>query len=309
MPSLSDEERNLYSVAYKNVMDGRRSSWRSISWVEKTERSKELEAKANLLENYRTRVEQEIGEICIDVLKTLEDQLIENAVGAESKVFFLKMKADHYQYLADFPTGDKRKKAADKALGAYAVASAFARELSAVHPTRLGLVLNYAMFYAEILSSPKDSIRVAKEAVSEARVLEGPTRGSLRDENAGLILSVLRDNLCQWGSETGDLSVPDTVDTLYVHTASAYSAQRNAVGVESKIFFLKMKADYSRYMADFSISDKRKKATDKALEAYAVASAFVRELSTCHPVCLGLALNFSVFYNLNPPKEACHLAK
>jgi hypothetical protein len=56
-------------------------------------RPKGLETKAKMLENYRTRVEQERGEICIDVLRTLEEYMIEKAVGVESKISFLKMKA------------------------------------------------------------------------------------------------------------------------------------------------------------------------------------------------------------------------
>ena len=63
---LSNEERNLLSVAYKNVVGARRSSWRVISSIEqKTEGS---ERKQQMAKEYREKVEKELREICNDVL-------------------------------------------------------------------------------------------------------------------------------------------------------------------------------------------------------------------------------------------------
>ena len=66
---LSNEERNLLSVAYKNVVGARRSSWRVISSIEqKTEGS---ERKQQMAKEYREKVEKELREICYDVLVSL----------------------------------------------------------------------------------------------------------------------------------------------------------------------------------------------------------------------------------------------
>lgn len=63
---LSNEERNLLSVAYKNVVGARRSSWRVISSIEqKTEGS---EKKQQMAKEYREKIEKELKEICNDVL-------------------------------------------------------------------------------------------------------------------------------------------------------------------------------------------------------------------------------------------------
>merc|ERR1719468_1424789 len=93
---LSNEERNLLSVAYKNVVGARRSSWRVISSIEqKTEGS---EKKQQMAKEYREKVENELRDICNDVL-------IPKASNAESKVFYLKMKGDYFRYLSEVASG------------------------------------------------------------------------------------------------------------------------------------------------------------------------------------------------------------
>ena len=72
------------------------------------------------------------------------------------------------------------------------------------------------------------------------------------------------------------------------------------------------KGDYHRYLAEFAIGDKRKTSADSSLEAYKAATEVAHtDLAPTHPIRLGLALNFSVFYYeiLNAPDQACHLAK
>merc|ERR1712111_240231 len=103
---LSNEERNLLSVAYKNVVGARRSSWRVISSIEqKTDGSAERQQMA---EEYREKVEKELRDICQDVLGLLDKFLIAKASNAESKVFYLKMKGDYFRYLAEVAIGDAK---------------------------------------------------------------------------------------------------------------------------------------------------------------------------------------------------------
>ena len=121
---LSNEERNLLSVAYKNVVGARRSSWRVISSIEqKTEGSEKKQQMVRFspfyvnylillflqAKEYREKVEQELRDICNDVLKLLDDFLIAKASNAESKVFYLKMKGDYFRYLSEVAQGDDRK--------------------------------------------------------------------------------------------------------------------------------------------------------------------------------------------------------
>jgi 14-3-3 protein epsilon len=78
------------------------------------------------------------------------------------------------------------------------------------------------------------------------------------------------------------------------------------------ILISRRKGDYHRYLAEFAMGDKRKQSADKSLEAYQAATEVAQtDLAPTHPIRLGLALNFSVFYYeiLNSPDRACHLAK
>merc|ERR1712079_288833 len=74
----------------------------------------------------------------------------------------------------------------------------------------------------------------------------------------------------------------------------------------------KMKADYYRYIAEFTSGEKKDKASNDAKNAYAEATAVAeKDLVVTHPIRLGLALNYSVFMYevLNNPDEACKMAR
>jgi len=85
-----------------------------------------------------------------------------------------------------------------------------------------------------------------------------------------------------------------------------------ASGGESKVFYQKMKADYCRYIAEFTAGDAKTKAAKSAEDAYADAEKVAeKDLPVTHPIRLGLALNYSVFLYevLSKPDEACAMAR
>ena len=110
---------------------------------------------------------------------------------------------DYHRYLAEFATGDKRKESADKSLEAYKAASDVAvTELPPTHPIRLGLALNFSVFYYEILNSPDRACHLAKQAFDDAIAeLDSLSEESYRDST--LIMQLLRDNLTPWTSSDG----------------------------------------------------------------------------------------------------------
>lgn len=88
---LTVEERNLLSVAYKNVIGARRASWRIISSIQQKEEVKGSENRLEMIKQYREQVEKELRDICQDILDVLDKHLIPAASAGESKVFYYKM--------------------------------------------------------------------------------------------------------------------------------------------------------------------------------------------------------------------------
>merc|ERR1712107_594136 len=197
---LSNEERNLLSVAYKNVVGARRSSWRVISSIEqKTEGS---ERKQQMAKEYREKVEKELRDICNDVLALLDQYLIAKASNAESKVFYLKMKGDYYRYLAEVALGEAKTAVIDDSQKAYQDAFEISKSrMQPTHPIRLGLALNFSVFYYEILNSPDKACQLAKQAFDDA-IAELYTLNEDSYKDSTLIMQLLRDNLTLWTSDT-----------------------------------------------------------------------------------------------------------
>jgi len=196
---LSNEERNLLSVAYKNVVGARRSSWRVISSIEQKIDGSEINQ--SMTRDYRETIEKELRDICKDVLDLLDKFLIPEASNPESKVFYLKMKGDYYRYLAEVASGSNRTSVIDDSQKAYGEAFDIAKsQMQSNHPIRLGLALNFSVFYYEILNSPEQACRLAKQAFDDAIAdLDTLNEDSYKDST--LIMQLLRDNLTLWTSD------------------------------------------------------------------------------------------------------------
>jgi len=200
---LTVEERNLLSVAYKNVVGSRRASLRIISSIEQKEESRGKLDHLNRAREYKKKVEKELTEICNDILRVLETNLIARSSTSESKVFYFKMKGDYHRYLAESTTGESKLQASENALEAYKAASDKALELLPTNPIRLGLALNFSVFYYEIMNSPDNAIQLAKLAFDDAiEKLEHLTDESYKDST--LIMQHLRDNNTLWTSNTNE---------------------------------------------------------------------------------------------------------
>ncbi|KAF9412499.1 hypothetical protein HW555_009023 [Spodoptera exigua] len=236
---LSNEERNLLSVAYKNVVGARRSSWRVISSIEqKTEGS---ERKQQMAKEYRVKVEKELREICYDVLGLLDKHLIPKASNPETvvedsqkayqdafEISKAKMQPTHpirlglalnfsvfYYEILNSP--DKACQLAKQVIitvvedsqKAYQEAFDIAKaKMQPTHPIRLGLALNFSVFYYEIINSPARACHLAKQAFDDA-IAELDTLNEDSYKDSTLIMQLLRDNLTLWTSDTqGDGDEP-----------------------------------------------------------------------------------------------------
>eukprot|EP01063_Lacrimia_lanifica_P006831 TRINITY_DN142_c0_g4_i1.p1 TRINITY_DN142_c0_g4~~TRINITY_DN142_c0_g4_i1.p1 ORF type:complete len:242 (+),score=131.02 TRINITY_DN142_c0_g4_i1:60-785(+) len=191
---LTQDERNLLSVAYKNSVGIRRASWRILSSIEQREQQKNT-GNASKVKEYRELVERELASICEDIIALLESI---NHSGSDDKVFFKKMQGDYHRYHVEATNNEQHTQSAFEA---YKEALATAeKNLPVANPTRLGLVLNLSVFYYEILRKPEEGIELAKtnfdEAVQELENLE-----EAEYKEATLIMQLIRDNLTLWSEE------------------------------------------------------------------------------------------------------------
>jgi len=216
---LDTDERNLLSVAYKNVIGGRRGSWRTMA-------SEYDEEPTPPLLTYKEQVETELVGISKDVLALLENTLIDKSddkfteqAGSgsgcsdevEAQVFYLKMAGDYYRYLTESVADDHYKQSTSKYYGrAMKIAEACLPE---THPIRLGLALNYSVCYYEILKQPQEACQLAKSAFDDA-ISKLDTLEEADYKDSTLIMQLLRDNLTLWTSTDGneDVVVEDVDD-------------------------------------------------------------------------------------------------
>lgn len=207
---LSLDERNLLSVAYKNSVGARRQAWRAVNTLEQREASTgKGPAIIDLIKSYRSKVEQELNGRCLDILEILSKDLIPKASNSEAKVFYLKMKGDYHRYLAEFAGGEQHSKCAQEAHDSYQSASEIAvAELPPTHPIRLGLALNFSVFYYEVFSSPEKACMLAKAAFDDAMsVMDNLDEDQYKD--SAQIMQLLRDNLTLWTSDMQDGKAPE----------------------------------------------------------------------------------------------------
>jgi 14-3-3 protein epsilon len=203
---LSVEERNLLSVAYKNVVGARRASCRCLN-----RETEEEENKFNsLIGDYKKLVGSEVVKICHEVLSVLNDTLVVHVKKAiadgeegrhESLVFYLKMAGDYYRYLAEIEKGaGYDKNAEDKYKEGSKLAETF---LKPTNPIRLGLALNFSVCYYEILNDSHAACDMAKKAFDAAiQKLDQLSETSYKDST--LIMQLLRDNLTLWTSDSNN---------------------------------------------------------------------------------------------------------
>ena len=139
--------------------------------------------------------------ICDEIQNVIDKFLLPNIKDSETKVFFLKLKADYYRYKSEFAVGNEFDNATNLAeknyLEAYEIAN---KEIPISNSTRLGLCLNFSVFYYEIKNAKEEACNIAKNAFEEAmKVLDDLEKTKAKDTL--LIIQLLKENLILWSNE------------------------------------------------------------------------------------------------------------
>jgi len=199
---LTVEERNLLSIAFKNLTAQLRNQWRIIDTLEKRAAARSTPHQVALMHLQKERIRRDLDSTCMEIVELLEKFLIPSANPGEEKVFYSKMRGDYYRYLAEFTKDQPDDKNASSSLDAYKFAYKHAlTTLEPTHPTRLGLALNFAVFYHDIWDSPERACYLAKHAFDEAIAAAADLPAGQALEDSLTILQLLRDDMILWSGE------------------------------------------------------------------------------------------------------------
>lgn len=200
---LSNDERNLLSIAYKNSVSSRRTALRTIIAYETKEKKKETSTFLPFIQEYHKKVQDELYKACQNILNVIDQTLLKRAEDAEAKVFYSKMKGDYNRYVAEYAEGDLKKQVSDGALAAYKEASESAKGLPVLNPIALGLALNFSVFYYEVMNDHDTACKIADEALTNAnKELPNIDEDAEENRDAVSIVNLLKENLEMWKSET-----------------------------------------------------------------------------------------------------------
>lgn len=198
---LTEEERNLVSVASKNCVSSKRAAWRSIYGIEVREKANNSKY-INLVSELKQKLERELNAACERMLGFIDNYLLKNSSNIESKVFYLKLKGDYYRYIAEFSIADNSE-IAQYSLQAYKQATEAAAELKSNNPIKLGLALNFSVFYYEVIDNPVEAINIANVAFNEGiSNLENIVEHQYKD--ATNILQLLKENINMWSADLNE---------------------------------------------------------------------------------------------------------
>jgi 14-3-3 protein epsilon len=200
---LSSDERNLLSIAYKNTISLRRQALRTLLAYEMKERKKgDDSAYLPYILEYKKKIESELASLCQKIIKNIDTHLLPKANDPEAKVFYHKMKADYFRYIAENMDAEGKKEYAENSKKSYEEAMEIAKELNIANPIRLGLALNFSVFYYEVLNSQSTACDIAKETLDLARKeLANVDEDDEEHKDAFSIINLLQENLNMWNME------------------------------------------------------------------------------------------------------------
>jgi hypothetical protein len=165
---LSKHERNLLACGFKNIITNPRISLRLL---QKALSKKENSEAIPFLLSYKREVEMELFEICERVITMVERELKNPQItlSPEATVFYLKSKADFLRYKTECQSGILFIESARDAHQTYSRATKIAKQsMSPTDDAALGLALNYAVFFYDILHDYNSACIVAKDAYDSA---------------------------------------------------------------------------------------------------------------------------------------------
>jgi 14-3-3 protein epsilon len=201
---LTVEERDIFVTCYRYYISEKRTNWRQMYKLE--EKEKDAKSKfISIMNEIKLKYEEFIIKACEKLIFLINTYIINKTQSNEGRAYFLKVKADHYRYMAEITYGQVLYKNRQNALQYYKEAYAQALYLSPLNCIRLGIALNYSVFFYEVLSNSINSLAVATEALNEAlSELKTYSEEGMEDDkikDSLIIIDQMKSNIHSWYTE------------------------------------------------------------------------------------------------------------
>jgi len=157
---VTSDERNLLSVAFKNLISSKRAACRTISAIEQNPKYAKF---SDALASYKAGIEDQLTKDCESIIKMINDKVLSKTCDGEPKAFFIKMVGDYYRYISENAKDAKLEEVKENALKAYNEANQI--DLPACNPIKLGLALNFSVFHYEVMKNHKAACELADSAL------------------------------------------------------------------------------------------------------------------------------------------------
>jgi 14-3-3 protein epsilon len=157
---VSSDERNLLSVAFKNLISAKRAACRTIHAIEQNPKYQKY---TDALATYKKSIEEKLTNDCQMIIDTINNKVLAKECAGESKAFFIKMVGDYYRYIAENARDALLEQVKQSALKAYDEANQI--KLPPCNPIKLGLALNFSVFHYEVMKNHKIACELADTAL------------------------------------------------------------------------------------------------------------------------------------------------
>lgn len=206
---MSCDERNLLSVAYKNIISEKRQCIRTLITLELKETQNASTSDSFLLDSilsYKKVLEEDLIKTC----EYINNFIISFIINADKfnkndncgLAFYNKLIADYYRYIAENIECSSKNKYSDKSLEYYNKAREYAKSLNITDPVRLSIALNMSVFYYEIINNHETACIISKEILDlvkkEIDTLDENDESNIDTFN---IIDLIQENLNMWNIE------------------------------------------------------------------------------------------------------------
>jgi hypothetical protein len=192
---VTSDERNLLSVAFKNLISSKRAACRTIAAIEQNPKYSKF---GEALAGYKAGIEGKLQDDCQRIIDMINVKVLAKSCDGEPKAFFVKMVGDYYRYIAENAKGDNLEKVKQSALAAYNEANAIT--LPPCNPIKLGLALNFSVFHYEAMKNHKAACDLADQSLQDALdKIDELEEDDFRDAKS--IIELLKENLTLWREE------------------------------------------------------------------------------------------------------------